>query len=37
MVRNRLGRDVVSPQGDVVSEELEAAEGLDWPADQSRG
>jgi voltage-gated potassium channel len=27
VVRNRLGRDVITPQGDVVSEELEEAEG----------
>jgi voltage-gated potassium channel len=32
VVRNRLGRDVVTPQGDVVSEELEEAEALDRPA-----
>jgi voltage-gated potassium channel len=29
VVRNRIGRDIVSPQGDVVSEELEGAESLD--------
>jgi voltage-gated potassium channel len=33
VVRNRLGRDVVSPHGDLVSEELEEAEALDWAAD----
>ena len=27
----RLGRDIVSPQGDVVSEELEAPEGIERP------
>ena len=29
VVRHRLGRDLVSPQGDVVSEELEEVEGLE--------
>jgi voltage-gated potassium channel len=31
VVRNRLGRDVVTPQGDVISEELEEAEPLQRP------
>jgi hypothetical protein len=29
VVRHRLGRDLVTPQGDVVNEELEEVEGLD--------
>ncbi len=37
VVRNRLGRDVVTPQGDVVSEELEETEGLHGPANRSPG
>jgi voltage-gated potassium channel len=32
VVRRRVGHDVVSPQGDVVSEELEGAQPLDPPA-----
>jgi len=32
VVRHRVGRDIVSPQGDVVSEELEAVESLDLSA-----
>jgi hypothetical protein len=27
VVRHRIGRDIVSPRGDVVSEELEKIEG----------
>jgi hypothetical protein len=30
--RQRLGRDILTPQGNVVSEELEALEGLERPA-----
>src|SRR6266700_1992779 len=37
VVRNRLGRDVVTPQGDVVSEELEETEGHHGPANRSPG
>ena len=33
VVRHRLGRDIVSPQGDVVREELEEVDGLDRAAD----
>jgi voltage-gated potassium channel len=32
VVRHRLGRDLVTPQGDVVSEELEEIEGLEGRA-----
>ena len=32
VVRHRLGRDIVTPHGDVVSEELEELEGLERPA-----
>jgi len=32
VVRHRLGRDIVTPQGDVVSEELDELEGLERPA-----
>jgi voltage-gated potassium channel len=31
VVRHRLGRDIVSPQGDVISEELEAPEAIEHP------
>ena len=31
VVRDRLGRDVVTPEGDVVSEELEGAEDVPKP------
>jgi voltage-gated potassium channel len=37
VVRHRLGRDIVSPQGDVVSEELDAADALEHPANDPRG
>ena len=37
VVRHRLGRDLLTPQGDVVSEELEEVEGLERRAvDQDR-
>jgi voltage-gated potassium channel len=32
VVRDRLGRDIVTPQGDLVNEELEEAEGVDYGA-----
>src|SRR5438445_8720783 len=35
VVRHRLGRDIVTPQGDLVSEELEEVEGLLHSANDS--
>jgi hypothetical protein len=32
VVRRRLAGDIVTPQGDVVSEELESPEGIERPA-----
>jgi len=32
VVRDRLGRDIVTPQGDLVNEELEEVEGVDYAA-----
>ena len=31
VVRSRIGRDVVTPRGDIVIEEIEDAETLDHP------
>src|SRR5262249_32133188 len=31
IIRNRLGRDLVTPKGDLVTEELEDAEFIEWP------
>jgi voltage-gated potassium channel len=36
VVRNRIGRDVVTPEGDVVSEELEGAEDVPKPKRRGR-
>jgi voltage-gated potassium channel len=31
VVRSRIGRDIVTPRGDMVTEEIEDAETLQWP------
>jgi len=37
VVRSRIGRDIVTPQGDLVMEELEEAETLDQPPREDAG